>query len=232
MVNKVFVVAAHPDDEILGCGGTMRRHFEKGDQVHCLILAEGITSRIVGSEMHNSKKLNMLTTAAKQANKIIGVQSLYMHDFTDNSMDQLPLLSVVKIVEKHLFEIKPNVVYTHCPNDLNIDHRITAAAVITACRPVPGSSVERLLFFEVPSSTDWQVIGSNVCFSPNWFIDISATLSRKLEALQAYQTEMRPWPHARSIKAVEHLACWRGAIAGCDAAEAFMLGRLINKAEG
>lgn len=230
MKNKtVLVIAAHPDDEILGCGGTMRRHIEVGDSIHCLILAEGITSREQNSTIHNQDALSDLATAARQANEIIGVSSLILHNFPDNRMDSLPLLSVVKVVEQFVDKLKPSIVYTHYGNDLNIDHRITSQAVVTACRPSVVNTVEKLLFFEVPSSTEWQIDRGHGCFHPNWFVDITNTLGCKVEALEAYASEMCKWPHPRSIKAVEHLAHWRGATAGCEAAEAFMLARYIEK---
>lgn len=121
--------------------------------------------------------------------------------------------------------IRPAIVYTHHGGDLNVDHQIVHRAVVTACRPLPGSVLETLLFFEVPSSTEWQAGDAAQAFVPDWFVDASATLSLKLKALRAYASEMRPWPHSRSLEAVEHLARWRGACAGWKAAEAFQLGR-------
>ena len=143
-------------------------------------------------------------------------------------MDSIDLLDVVKEVEKKNEELKPDVVVTHHGGDLNIDHRIIHQAVITACRPQPGQTVKRILSFEVPSSTEWQSPSSGNPFVPNWFEDISDTLELKIKALEAYESEMRKWPHARSIKALEHLARWRGASVGAEAAEAFMLVREIR----
>ena len=133
------------------------------------------------------------------------------------------------MVEQHIREISPETVYTHHAGDLNIDHRRTHEATLTACRPQSSHPVTRMLAFETPSSTEWQQPSGALSFSPNWFVDISSTLESKMLALKAYSQEMRPWPHPRSYQGVEHLARWRGATVGCDAAEAFMLVREIQR---
>lgn len=227
-MKKVLVVAAHPDDEVLGCGATIAKHTKSGDEVHVVILAEGVTSRDkVRVRKSRSMELSELAKAAHSANEIMGVHSLIMHDFPDNRLDSVDLLDVVKLVEGCLQAIKPDILYTHHAGDVNIDHRRIHDAVITATRPYPGQTVKTLLFFEVQSSTEWQPPGSAPAFIPNWFVDVSSTLALKLNALAAYETEMRPWPHSRSCKAVEHLARWRGSNIGYEAAEAFVVGRQI-----
>lgn len=226
---KVLVVAAHPDDEILGCGATIAKHVRNGDEVHVVILAEGVTSRSESRDRNrDSGELSDLARSAVQANRIIGSASVELLGFPDNRMDSAELLDVVKVLEHFLRESGAEIVYTHHAGDVNIDHRIIHDAVVTACRPVPGQTVKSLLFFEIPSSTEWQPPGSAPAFSPNWFVDVSETLDSKLEALRAYHSEMRLWPHARSVEAVMHLARWRGASIGADAAEAFVLGRMIQ----
>ncbi len=229
MSDTVLVIAAHPDDEVLGCGGTMARHAKSGDTVHVVILAEGITSRDQKSNRENKEKeLSALGEAAHRANEILGVKTVELNDFPDNRMDSLARLDVVKVVEGFIDRFKPDIVYTHHGGDLNVDHRRVHEAVVTSCRPMPGNQgVRTLLFFEVASSTEWQPPGSASPFTPNWFVDISTTLELKLQALQAYESEMRPWPHSRSVKALEHLAQWRGASIGVEAAEAFELGRRL-----
>lgn len=229
MKKKVLVAAAHPDDEVLGCGGTIARHTAEGDEVHILILAEGLTSRDKKRDPEkHTVGLRKLSDAAQRAGALLGVSSVSLYTFPDNRMDSLDLLNVVKVVENFIYTIKPDVVYTHHWGDLNIDHRLTHEAVITACRPIPGISFNSLLFFEIVSSTEWQ-IGLPKAFVPNWFVDITESLELKLKALEVYSPEMRAWPHARSISAVEHLARWRGASVGLEAAEAFMLGRHVKR---
>jgi N-acetylglucosamine malate deacetylase 1 len=231
MSQNVLVVAAHPDDEILGCGGTIAKHVKKGDKVHCIILAEGITSRdkIRNRELHQ-RELEELGIAAQKANQILGVHTLRLLDFPDNRMDSVDRLDIIKVVEDLINEFKPDIVYTHHIGDVNIDHRRIHEAVITACRPIPGNHfVKQILFFETASSTEWMTPGSAPAFSPNWYVDISETLELKLDALRAYECEMREWPHARSVEALKYLAYWRGANIGVHAAEAFILGRNIEK---
>ena len=143
-------------------------------------------------------------------------------------MDTIPLLDITQAVETLIAKHQPEMVFTHHAGDVNIDHRRLHEAVATACRPQQGHPVKTLLCFEVPSSTEWQLPGSAPVFTPNWFVDISATLDRKLTALEAYAAELRTWPHPRSRQGVEHLAHWRGATVGVTAAEAFMLGRKLS----
>lgn len=228
-MKKVLVIAAHPDDEVLGCGGTMARHVIQGDKVKSIILAEGITSRDLtrNRDIHN-EEFEILHKAALKANEILGVSNVQLLDFPDNRMDGLDLLDIVKKVEEIINEYKPDIIYTHHIGDVNIDHQQIHRAVLTAVRPIPGNHrVQDLLFFETASSTEWMTRGSAPSFQPDWYVNISETLDKKLKALEAYEYEMRDWPHARSIKALEHLSRWRGSNIGVEAAEAFMLGRKI-----
>ncbi|WP_338751605.1 PIG-L family deacetylase [Bacillus sp. FJAT-52991] len=230
-MKTVLVIAAHPDDEVLGCGGTMARHVQEGDVVYSVILAEGITSRDKkrNRDIH-AEEFDILYNAAKNANDILGVQHIKLFDFPDNRMDSLDRLDIVKVVEELINDIKPNVIYTHHIGDVNIDHRRIHEAVVTAVRPIPGNHyVDEVLYFETASSTEWMTPESAPAFKPNWYINIEQTLELKLKSLEAYEYEMREWPHARSIKALEYLAKWRGANIGVEAAEAFMLGRKIIK---
>ena len=225
---SILVVAAHPDDEVLGCGGTIARHIDDGDNVHVVILAEGVTSREdVRDRDSSAGELSEIAEHAEAAHKILGTTTLELFDLPDNRMDSLDLLDIVKKIEAIIDKYRPEIIYTHHAGDVNIDHRIINEAVVTACRPLPGHSVRQLLFFEVASSTEWQPPSANIAFTPNWFVDISSTLDKKLKALEKYSGEMRDFPHARSIEALKHLAGWRGASIGVDAAEVFILGRKI-----
>ncbi|MEL7633359.1 PIG-L family deacetylase [Sporomusa sphaeroides] len=225
----ILVVAAHPDDEILGCGGTMIKHVLSGDEVHVLIMAEGLTSRDTTRDISSrSKELSQLHSYSYQAAQIMGVKSLTMYDFPDNRMDGVELLDVVKKVEKMVESIHPDIVYTHHAGDVNIDHTVTHNAVITACRPLPEQTVKKILFFETLSSTEWQMRTCDKAFMPNWFVDIETTFAKKIEALKCYDSEMREYPHSRSYESVEILAKYRGMVIGCQFAEAFSLGRMIR----
>lgn len=228
MADSVLVVAAHPDDEVLGCGGTIARHADAGDQVQVLIVAEGATSRQLQSDRDRATdELSALAQAAQHAGAILGAQGVELLDLPDNRLDSLDRLDLIKQIEERIARHQPQVVYGHHAGDVNVDHRRLHEAVVTACRPTPGQPVRRLLSFEVASSTEWQPPGSAPPFQPNWFVNISDQWPRKREALAAYASEMRPWPHARSLEAIEHLARWRGAQVGVEAAEAFCLLRQL-----
>lgn len=224
---RVLVVAAHPDDEVLGCGGTIAWHRRAGDHVTVLVMADGITSRGADAGV-TAEALEERRRSAGRANDILGVNELTLLSYPDNRMDAVALLDIVQDIEKVVVRSRPTMVYTHHRGDVNIDHTRVHDAVIAACRPQPGHGVRKLLFFETPSSTEWRPPGSVAVFAPNWFTDISSTLSAKLDAIGAYGAELRDFPHPRSSQAVEHLARWRGAAVGLAAAEAFELGRLIQ----
>ena len=227
--NKILIIAAHPDDEVLGCGASMAKWSKDGHEIHVLIMAEGVTSRDSKRNRDlRSNELSQLVQSAKKAGKILGVKSVEVLDYPDNRLDSVDLLDVVKSIEYYLEKLKPEVVVTHHSSDLNIDHQIIHQAVVTSCRPEPNNTIKRILSFEIPSATDWQSSTMGNPFIPNWFEDVSDTLELKIKALEAYKSEMRDWPHTRSIKAVEYLAKWRGASAGCQAAESFMLVRKIS----
>lgn len=225
----ILVVAAHPDDEVLGCGASIAKWTASGDIVHILIMAEGQTSRETSKKRNTKiKELSELIESAEQAGKVLGVTSVNFLNLPDNRMDSLNLLDVTKAVEKVIEELKPQIVITHHSGDLNIDHRITHEAVMTACRPQPGHSVRRLLAFEVVSSTEWQSIGSYATFQPNWFENVRETIDLKLTALSMYKSEMRNWPHPRSLVNITNLSKFRGSSVGFEAAEAFMLIRELK----
>lgn len=224
---NVLVLVAHPDDEVIGCAGTIAKYTNTGNPVHVVYLADGLSARYQSGEFIDPKEYAARKQAVNKAAKILGVSSVTFGNFPDNRMDSIELLEVVKFVELQIGKHKPEIVLTHHSSDLNIDHRIVNQAVVTACRPQPGFSVQTLLFFEVCSSTEWQTIPV-VPFAPNWFVDITEYLDIRKQALEAYSMELRFWPHSRSLKAMTHLAHWRGASIGVDAAEAFMLGRRID----
>lgn len=221
--HSVLAVVAHPDDEVLGCGGALALHAAAGDYVTVVIMADGETSR--GAEAGH--RIAGRESAAHEAARILGARSALLHGFPDNQLDMRPRLELARAVEAHIAALQPDIVYTHHAGDLNVDHRRTHEAVVTACRPQHGHPVTTMLFFEIASSTEWQAPGAMPAFVPNWFVDISTTLETKMKALRAYDAEMRAWPHPRSYEGVEHLARWRGATVGCQAAEAFVLGRAI-----
>jgi N-acetylglucosamine malate deacetylase 1 len=225
-MKSVLILAAHPDDEVLGCGGTIAKLAQEGAAVHVAFLADGVSSR-EGDKNTRENELNARQAAAEKACFILGAKGVFFGKFPDNRMDSVALLDIVKVIESLVDEFRPDTVFTHHSGDLNVDHRRTHESVVSACRPQIGHPVKTLLCFEVPSSTEWQLPGSAPAFAPNWFVDVSSTLRSKLDALDIYAAELRAWPHPRSRQGVEHLARWRGATIGVDAAEAFILGRQL-----
>lgn len=225
-MRKILIVAAHPDDEILGCGGTVARLVKEGCTAYTLILGEGITSRDdARSRGKREKEIKALKKKIYKANKIIGVSKVFIYDCADNRFDTVPFLDIVKIIEKVKNRIKPGIIFTHYENDLNIDHQITYKAVITATRPVKEESVKEIYSFEVPSSTEWNYPQS---FSPNGFFDISKTIQKKLKAMTRYKTELRTFPHPRSLKGIKVIAKNWGMQVGLECAEAFKVVRIIK----
>lgn len=222
-MTTVLVVAAHPDDEVLGVGGTVARHAANGDAVYSLIVAEGATSRDEARDVAaRSDELGRLRDEALAAAKVLGAAPPVFGGGPDNRLDEWALLDVVKLVEKVVAELRPEILYTHHAGDLNVDHRAVHQAVLTACRPLPGSSVREILAFETVSSTEW-----GTTFVPNQFVAIDAFLETKMRALECYRSEMRPFPNARSAEAVRALAALRGSSVGVAAAEAFCVVRSV-----
>ena len=228
MQESVLVIAAHPDDEVLGCGGTIAKHLQNGDIVNILIVVEGQTSRQNNRNRDSlSKELKELQIAAKEANILLGTQNLNFLDFPDNRLDSIDRLDLIKAIEINIKKYNPTTIYTHFAWDLNIDHRRLHEAVITASRPIPGQIVKKILCFEIPSSTEWQSTGIYPSFTPNYFVDITDQLNLKIKALEKYDNEMREWPHARSIRALKNLIYLRGSQVGVEAAESFYLVRQL-----
>lgn len=219
--HRVLIVAAHPDDEVLGCGGTMALHAEAGDIVSILILGEGLTSRAPSRESASRDDMPDLQHDARAAARFVGVEDVTLLDFPDNRFDSVPLLDIIKAIEREKARLTPDVVYAHHWGDLNVDHRVTIDAVLAAFRPLPGEQPVDIYAYEVPSSTTWGLPSAAASFLPTHFVDISATLDRKVAAMEAYRTERRGAPHPRSPESLQAWARYRGTIAGVHAAEAF-----------
>jgi LmbE family N-acetylglucosaminyl deacetylase len=224
---RILCIAAHPDDEVLGCGGTLTRYSKEGHEIYVAILGEGITSRHDTREEADQTQLDALKAKALAASKIMGVRELFTFGLPDNRFDTVAMLDVVKVIEKLVNDLKPEIVYTQHGGDLNIDHVVTYRATLTATRPMAGCPVKHLYAYEVMSSTEWAFQKFEPAFRPNTFMNIGATLDVKIAAMQNYESEARPFPHPRSPESLRAAAMHWGSVAGLPAAEAFELVRHV-----
>lgn len=228
MINKkILVVAAHPDDEILGCGATLLNYKRKGFKIKTIFLCDGESSRVLSKK----KITHLIQKREIQAIKVSKMcKFLYPEfmQFPDNKLDSLPLIKIIKKIEDKILSYRPDIIFTHSQQDLNIDHQIVCRAVITATRPLSKTFVKSIFSFEIPSSTECNFSEDNNIFKPNFFVDVTKTINQKLKALKIYKSELRKSPHARSLTGVKTLAQYRGNQIGVKYAEAFCLLRSLK----
>lgn len=230
---KVLVIAAHPDDEVLGMGGTIKKYTKSKNEVKIIILATGIIARrshdfknSTNYDVNNSikekmlKQIKILREQSKQAGKILGVNDIEFFDFPDNEMDSVSNLEITKTIERVIKKFNPSIVYTHSSIDVNVDHKMIFNATLTATRPKKNSSIEKVYSFEIPSSSEWNF---SETFNPNTFVNIEKELPYKIKAMQKYKSEVEKFPHPRSTKALKSIAYRWGTVSGFHAAEAFTL---------
>ena len=222
---NILVVAAHPDDEVLGCGGSLLKFKKEGFKINTIFLSSGVGAR---KSKNLEKDIAIRKKSAIAANKIIGSKILTFLNYSDNQFDRTPFLHIVKNLEEIIFKIKPSIIFTHSNTDLNIDHEITSRAVVTASRPFTNSFLKTLLSFEIPSSTEFNFSNRENKFKPNFFVDITKTLKFKINALKKYSTEIRKYPHPLSLTHIKNLSKVRGSNIGVKAAEAFELLRHLR----
>jgi LmbE family N-acetylglucosaminyl deacetylase len=230
-MSGVLVVAAHPDDEVLGAGGVMPKLAKRPGGLHIAILGEGVTSRPGLSDAERISALSQLKRNAEDVAKLVGAASLTLEGLPDNRFDTVPLLDIVQRVERLIDRLSPTAIFTHHPGDLNVDHATTFRAVLTATRPVASCPVRELYTFEVPSSTEWAFQQLQPTFRPNVFIDITDEIETKVKAMSLYEGEARQFPHPRSGEALRGLARRWGAVVGRPYVEAFELVRSIRTDE-
>jgi LmbE family N-acetylglucosaminyl deacetylase len=223
----VLCVAAHPDDEVLGVGGTLARHAAKGEEVHVCILSDGVTSRYDDTDAVDDE-IKQRRDRARDACETLGA-TVSLHDFPDNSFDTVPLLDIVQTIERELKEHDPDIIYTHHYGDLNVDHELACRATITATRPLADSSVERVLAYETLSASEWSIPEASNAFQPTSFVDISSHIDVKLDALSVYENELREPPHPRTVNTIQKNAEVWGAKTGVDAAEPFEVLREVQR---
>lgn len=221
-MSRVLVVAAHPDDELLGLGGTIRRHADAGDEVVALIACEGVSMR------YEHAQHSRVICQAQAASKILGVAEVVFGELPDQRLDTLPLVEVIGPVEHWVRKVRPEIVYSHCGQDVNRDHRVLLEAVQVATRPYAAPWVREILLFETPSSTEWGHGVVQRVFVPEVFVDITETLDAKIEAFLHYEQEVRCKPHPRSVEALRARAVTWGSVVGVDAAEPFQVLRSLR----
>jgi LmbE family N-acetylglucosaminyl deacetylase len=219
---RVVVLGAHPDDEILGAGGTLARHVMAGEEVHAIVVADGASSR-ASDEMRVA-----LEKDAARAAETIGFASIRLQSLPDQRLDTVSFVDLTQIIESILDDIQPHVVYTHFPGDVNVDHGLVARATWTACRPYARPQVRRFAVFETPSSTEWAWPVNDSSLQPNLFVDITETLDTKIAAMECYQSELREYPHPRSSRSLRERAASWGSQVGRLAVEPFRILRDVQ----
>jgi len=220
-MKKILIVAAHPDDEVLGCGGVIAKQILKGADIQVVFMADGISSRGFSEESLVARKESCI-----RALKILGVnKEPIFFDLKDNQLDAYPLLELVQKIEKILTKFKPDAIYTHSYHDLNVDHQIAFKAVMTAARPSSYPFIREIYSFEILSSSEWSLTKR---FNPNYFVDITSHLSKKVDAFKCYSSELNNFPNPRSVEAIKSLAKIRGSEVGVAAAETFEIIRLVQ----
>ncbi|WP_324759584.1 PIG-L deacetylase family protein [Haloarcula sp. GH36] len=226
---SVLCVVAHPDDEVIGVGGTLARHASDSDDIHVCILSDGVTSRYDDIDRDVRQQIEQRKQRSRDACDRLGVTSTSFHQFPDNQFDSVPLLEIVQTIEREIDTHEPDVVYTHHYSDLNVDHELACRATVTATRPLSDSGVDRVLAFETLSATEWSVTSPDNAFQPTSFVNIEETLDAKLDAISCYQDELREPPHPRTKTTIRNNAEVWGAKAGVPAAEPFSLLREVRR---
>lgn len=226
-MKRILVVAAHPDDEVYGMGGTMAKLSAQGHEVHVLIVTDGCTAQYAGRpdlpELIKTKQAE-----AREANRLLGVREVHFGAFPDMRLDTVPHVEINHLIETVIDQFRPEVVYTHFYGDVNLDHQMVYRSTLVAVRPVPGQCVRELYCYDVPSSTEWSPPLAHTAFFPNTMVEITGFEDAKEQALLAYQTETRPYPHPRSPRYVRETDRARGLEWGCGPAERFWLLRKVQ----
>ncbi|MBF0329974.1 MAG: PIG-L family deacetylase [Nitrospirae bacterium] len=220
---KNLIIAAHPDDEILGCGGLIHKSFNQGDESYVLILTGGAETRY-DKEMEKALREN-----AVKANFKLGTKEVFFEDLPNQQLDTVSLLSVTQIIEKYIDKILPEAVFTHHIGDLNRDHQIVSTATMTAVRPIPGQIVKKVYSYFVASSSEYNLLFCERTFAPNTFLNIRDEIDCKVTAMECYQSECRPYPHPRSGEALRSYAKYWGLSVGVEYAEPFVLVRDLKE---
>ncbi len=216
---NIICIAAHPDDEALGVGGTLIKHVNSGDQVYIVMLSEGEESKLELDKKDPNRK-----NKALEWSNLVGCKLYKVFNFPDQKLDTIPLLDIIQNLEKIFKELRPEIVYLHHSGDINHDHQVASQATLTALRPMNKFGLKtEIRTFETPSSTEQAPYIDPYIFKPNLFVSIENEWNAKIKALKIYQNEMGEFPHPRSLESIEALSIKRGIESGCKRAEAFYI---------
>ncbi len=220
---NILLIIAHPDDEVLGCGGTLRKLADEGHDIYTCVLCAPADAR------HGRPDLTQFKEIVEKAEDLIGIKDSLKYEFKNIQFNTVPHLEMVKAIEAAIVKFKPEWVFTHHPSDVNIDHRVCYEASMAAIRlpqrlskDMPVTLIKKIFLFEVLSSTDWAP-SIGLAFQPNCYFDITKTFATKMQALEYYDSALKPFPHSRSRENIKALATLRGAEVSIEMAEAFCL---------
>jgi len=193
---RVLVIGAHPDDEVLGAGGTIARLAAKGHEVNAVLVCESSSPR------YGNQMIPVLKEKAEMSAKILGMKEVVFYDFSNVRTNSIPMRDIKQAITESLDRFRPNWIFTHHRADVHVDHQIVFKATMEAARSFGKCFVEQMLCYEVPSSTEWAPPFPDTAFLPNVFYDIGETIGQKTKALSVYKSELREYPHPRSLKAI------------------------------
>lgn len=216
---KNLILAAHPDDEVLGCGGTIARRVKEGEEFIVAIITDGALTR------YKKSMIRSLRNSAIECSRMLGVSKVIFKDMPNQMLDTIPITKVIQAIEAVISEVNPDTVYTHDKGDLNRDHAIIHEATLVAARPLPGAPVKTVLTYFTPSSSEYNDVDGGNIFIPNIFVDIKKSIDAKIRAFGCYKSEARPYPHPRSPEALKVYAKRWGIQSGIEYAEPFRLVR-------
>lgn len=216
---RILAIAAHPDDEVIGAGGTLARHVAEGDEVYWCVVTEAHSPRWPEEVRVQARR------QVDQVQQVLGIREVFFCGFTTVALNTVPYIDLCSALQRVVDEVQPEVVYTTPGSDINLDHRLVYEATLVATRPLPGSCVRRVLSYEVSTTARYGLPAGSSGFEPNVFVDISRYLDKKLEVMRCYEAELRTYPHPRSLRGIRLLAEERGLSIGLGAAECFRLVR-------